>query len=363
VTVGQKDLSVQSGTNDCDGPSCYWGTPFNVALADPSAYLTVPADGTITGWRVRGLVAGAGVLRLHAMKPLGGVQYLGVGDTIAASSVNGTAVNPASLAVHAADALSVSTESFNLAGAKSHLGYVNSPGASYSSVTLLSAGNTGNAYDPPSTGRTFLYNADVDLALPRIDSVDVSRGPIGGGTAVTVTGDHLSIVTAVKFGDASAVITAASNTSISAVSPASASGGIVDLSVSTAGGTAAKQFTYDDLKPPTVSKFKLSRSKFSVANIGGPVIARVGTTVKFDLSEDADVSFSVSRVGKKGHLKALSKKQRWVVTGKLGANKFTFSGRPGKRPLAAGKYVLTASPVDIVGTLGKTVRAAFRIVK
>jgi hypothetical protein len=363
VTVGQKDLSVQSGTDDCDGPMCSWTNYYNVALADPSVYLNVPADGTVSAWRVRGVEAGSGRFRMHALQSLGGLKYVGVGDTSAAAYVNGAGINVASMPVHAGDTLSVSAESFNVAGAKADMAYVNSSGASCSSIGILNSGNTADASNFPGTGCAYLFNADIDLTAPRIDGIDVASGPIAGGTNVTITGDHLAVASSVKFGGTPALVTAASNTKVTVVAPAAPSGGAVDLSVVTAGGVATTRFTYDDLKAPSISKFTMSRTKFGVANLGGPVLAKVGSTVRFKLSEAAAVTFSVSRVDKKGRLKALPKKRRWVVAGTLGTNRFTFTGRPGKKPLSVGKYVLLGSAIDVVGTKGKTVRVSFRIVK
>jgi hypothetical protein len=82
---------------------------------------------------------------------------------------------------------------------------------------------------------------------PAIEAVTPNHGPSRGGTSVTITGEHLSEATAVRFGTSAASFTVTSSQSITAVSPAGA--GNVEVSVETPVGTSAKTsadlFTYE----------------------------------------------------------------------------------------------------------------------
>ncbi len=88
--------------------------------------------------------------------------------------------------------------------------------------------------------------AGVSL-VPVVSGLRSTSGPAGGGTAVTVTGAHLTGATAVDFGSAAAMsFTVLSDTQITAVSPAGT--GTVDVTVTTPYGTSATssadQFSY-----------------------------------------------------------------------------------------------------------------------
>ena len=101
-----------------------------------------------------------------------------------------------------------------------------------------------------NTGDQFDY-----ISLPVITSISPTKGPIAGGTQVTITGTSLTAATSVKFGAAAATsFIVVSSTEITAISPA-ASAGKVNLSVTTAGGvsaiTAGDEFTYE--LPPTTT--------------------------------------------------------------------------------------------------------------
>ena len=133
---------------------------------------------------------------------------------------------------------------------------------------------------------------------------------------------------------------------------------------------------------PELRSLVLSPTRFRAANIGGAVISRkrkrrapVGSTVIYELSTAAAVSFSVERpvkgrkVGKK--CKKVTKANRsapkctfykplkgsFSVGGTAALNSFKFSGRIGNRTLKPGAYRL-------VGRCGTTLkRRIFHIVK
>jgi hypothetical protein len=86
-------------------------------------------------------------------------------------------------------------------------------------------------------------------AAPAVTGASPGTGPVGGGSAVTVTGTGFSGATAVDFGQVAGTgVTVNSATSITVDAPAGT--GTVDVTVITPAGTsaisAADQFTYSD---------------------------------------------------------------------------------------------------------------------
>ena len=74
---------------------------------------------------------------------------------------------------------------------------------------------------------------------PLVTGVNPSKGPVGGGTTVTVSGDHFSGATSVRFGGTATSFTVTSPTSLVAQVPAGPAGGAtVDVSVSNADGSS-----------------------------------------------------------------------------------------------------------------------------
>ena len=117
------------------------------------------------------------------------------------------------------------------------------------------------------TGVALSYNAETALVggssaehvgeawvfgrHPAIYGVKPNKGPVTGGTAVTIKGEHLSEATAVRFGAAEAtdVSVAPNGRSLTAVSPPGAGAGEVQISIETPVGASASEpadrFTYD----------------------------------------------------------------------------------------------------------------------
>ena len=105
-----------------------------------------------------------------------------------------------------------------------------------------------------------------------------------------------------------------------------------------------------------------------------------GATISFRLSELATVTFRVDRVlrGVRRHGTCVVRKRRsrgrpctryvpvpgsFTQAGVEGANSFHFDARVGGRLLFPGAYRLRASPRDNAGNVGKTVVAAFRVLR
>ena len=107
----------------------------------------------------------------------------------------------------------------------------------------------------------------------------------------------------------------------------------------------------------------------------------VGTTIRFTLSESADVRISFERkvagrrsggrcVKPKPRLRSKKRCPRWVKADKalvrkglgVGVQKVTFSGRIGRRALKPGGYRLTVVATGAAGTKSKPRRALFTVV-
>jgi hypothetical protein len=123
----------------------------------------------------------------------------------------------------------------------------------------------------------FTYNA----ATPTVSGLNVSSGPTGGGTIVTVSGSNFMGASAVYFGSTPGpVFTVNGDGSITAVSPL-AGAGVVDVTVVTANGTSATgasdQFTYNSnpASTPGVTSLSVSAGPSS----GGTVVTLTGTNL------------------------------------------------------------------------------------
>jgi hypothetical protein len=110
---------------------------------------------------------------------------------------------------------------------------------------------TGGGCSPPcADGSTCVGGScQPSSQVPSITSVQPSTGPIGGGSAVTISGKGFAANAKVRFGDvdATAVVVSGDGTSISCTTPAAQSAGLVSVTVSNPGGlqaTLAEAFAY-----------------------------------------------------------------------------------------------------------------------
>ncbi|SCK11428.1 hypothetical protein H181DRAFT_00623 [Streptomyces sp. WMMB 714] len=125
-------------------------------------------------------------------------------------------------------------------------------------VTVRSGASTSN-------GVSYVY-----AALPALTGISPERGPVSGGTAVTLTGTALTGATAVNFGAVPAQFTVVSATQITAVTPAGT--GAAPVTVTTPGGTSdAVYFFY--AVPPTLSVVLPTRGPTS----GGTSVVLTGS--------------------------------------------------------------------------------------
>ena len=111
-------------------------------------------------------------------------------------------------------------------------------------VTVTSAG--GASAPTPDDQFTF-------IPAPAVSGISPGRGPVSGGTLVTITGTNFIDVAAVNFGEDPAGFTVTDDSSITAVSPAVEAVDTVDVVVVTAGGTSssatADRFMYTNSPP------------------------------------------------------------------------------------------------------------------
>ncbi|MDO8034503.1 putative Ig domain-containing protein [Janthinobacterium sp. SUN128] len=133
-----------------------------------------------------------------------------------------------------------------------------------------------------STGGNGPYNTSRSYSLvinaqppPTITGVSPALGPLGGGTAVNITGTGFTGATALKFGSNNGLsVTVVNATSITATSPPGT--GVVNVFVTTPGGTniadAANRFTY--VPAPAIT---------SISPTAGPLGG--GTTVTINGSD------------------------------------------------------------------------------
>lgn len=140
-----------------------------------------------------------------------------------------------------------------------------------------------------------------------------------------------------------------------------------------------------DRAKPTVSGLSFSKSSFAAATSGASVSAKrkktpVGTKVSLRLSEAAALRFTVEskQSGRKAGRKCVAPKRsnrkkprctRYVskgsfaVTGKSGANSFTFRGRVGGKSLKPGSYRLTGQATDKAKNKSSVFQKSFTIIK
>jgi PKD domain/FG-GAP-like repeat/IPT/TIG domain len=124
------------------------------------------------------------------------------------------------------------------------------------SHTYCTAGNytvTLRVTDIDDWQNTSTASLTVTQTAPIVSTISPSYGPVGGGTAVTITGCGFTPTSTVSFGPASAVsVTFVSDRQILATTPPQASA-VVDVTVTSSAGSSAKspadQFTFQQACP------------------------------------------------------------------------------------------------------------------
>jgi len=149
-------------------------------------------------------------------------------------------------------------------------------------VVATNAGGTAT----PGAQKEFSTLAEA----PTVTAIDPARGPVAGGTTVTITGTNLAGATAVEFGAANpATIVSGGPTQIVATAPPG-SAGPVDVTVTTAGGTSAAspadQFTY--MAPVALKVSKTGTGGGAVRCDGGECAATYPFGAEVTLTAAAD---------------------------------------------------------------------------
>ncbi|WP_232247177.1 IPT/TIG domain-containing protein [Kitasatospora azatica] len=112
------------------------------------------------------------------------------------------------------------------------------PGGGTVQVTATTPGGTSN-------GVSYTY-----LQVPTLSSLAPDKGPVAGGSSVTLTGTNLTNATAVSFGATVASFVVVSATQIIATAP-TGSAGPVNVTVTTPGGTS-NALPYSRVQPPGI---------------------------------------------------------------------------------------------------------------
>jgi hypothetical protein len=116
-----------------------------------------------------------------------------------------------------------------------------------------------------------------------------------------------------------------------------------------------------DTLAPVISGFRSMRSVFGVARAATPRAARArrGTTLRYNLSENARVVIKIRR--------RVGARYRTVGTlrrsGLKGSNRVRFTGRIGRRALRAGRYRAVIRATDAAGNRSAPSLTRFRIVR
>ncbi len=232
-----------------------------------------------------------------------------------------------------------------------------------------------------------LASAELYTPPPVASGVSPSSGPTAGGTSVQITGMGLNQrIGSVRFGALPASsFTADAYGQLTAVAPPHAAGP-VDVTVTSGSGESklADAFTYaaDAISPPgvgpgadstrpVITGLRLSPARFR----GGSRLprlasaARVGTRIRFSLSEPATVELAFAarhtgrRVGRRCRrasrrlrhrprcTRSVAVATRVTIKGaRAGSNSVRFQGRLSRRrTLRAGRYRLAVTATDAAG--------------
>ncbi len=158
-------------------------------------------------------------------------------------------------------------------------------------------------------GRSCIAGAFTYRAVPSVNAVTASEGPVAGGISVTITGEHLAGATEVKFGTTAATsLEVKSESELAVKVPAAHEAGTVEVFVKTAGGESvepsAAHFTY-----------RVAPSVSSVSPKEGPATGGATVVIKGEHLEHAsEVRFGLVKATKvepvsEGELRATSPKQ------------------------------------------------------
>src|SRR5262249_11541348 len=111
VLVGPPDLTTaaqKAVIGPCNRPECSRSLFVNTALPEIGSRVAVPADGTVTSWRLNANPSVGGSFKLHVLRPLGGGQFAGTGSSAVSDvALDGIAMSATNLAVQAGDFIGI----------------------------------------------------------------------------------------------------------------------------------------------------------------------------------------------------------------------------------------------------------------
>ncbi|HEU5002201.1 MAG TPA: IPT/TIG domain-containing protein [Actinomycetota bacterium] len=262
------------------------------STADGRGYWLVASDGGIFNYGDAGFFGSAGAINLN--KPIVGMAPGGAGSGYWLVASDGGIFNYSTPFYGSAGAVHLNRPIVSMAPTPDGGGYwlVASDGGIF---------NYGDAGFQGSAGALTLAAPIVGAAgagtgstagsppvPPVVTSVAPTGGATTGGTAVTITGQHLAGATAVRFGTVAGAIVSDADSQIVATAPAQGAGS-VDITVSTQFGTSgtgsADRFTYF-VGAPSVSGISpthgLTTGGTSVTisgqNLAGATAVKFGTT-------------------------------------------------------------------------------------
>ena len=198
-------------------------SPGQITAVTPPGYaarlVVVQTSGGSTGNVPEGIFTYVGGAAIASISPLAGPASGGTTVTITGAGFNsGSTVKFGSTTAASVNLISATT-----------LEAVAPAGTGSVSISVTTDGYTS------THNQSFVYQG---APAPSVTNVNHWRGPIAGGTTVTITGANFTGATAVKFGAANAAsFTVQSDTQITAVTPAGAEG-MADVQVTTPAGTS-----------------------------------------------------------------------------------------------------------------------------
>ena len=248
-------------------------------------------------------------------------------------------------------------------------------GGAWSEYAPGLADNTTATPTGAGAGAVPMFNATVELIAPEIVLMTSTQGPSTGGDVVALTGAHLAVVTSVTFGGVGAEVIRADGNQVVVAAPPHPPGP-VEVVLTTAGGSAAGRYEYvapagpaRDGARPTLRGLAISPGAFrAIVGAQKAIVARrgkrLGARVSYRAGEAVRTKFTVERArrGRGGRARYVKTPGSFVHAGKVGPNKFRFTGRVGGELLSPGRYRLVAVATDAAGNRSKKpLRRSFRI--
>nr|WP_269330170.1 IPT/TIG domain-containing protein [Kineosporia babensis] len=270
-----------TGLNPSTGPEAggtsvtITGTGFDGATAVrfgavPATLFTVSTDNSITATAP----AGSGVVDVTVTGP-GGTSTVVVGDRYRYAPVPVLAgISPTFGPTAGGTVVTLSGSGFTAASSVTVNGAaVGFTVNSDSTITLTTPGGTGTVPIVVTTpGGTTAAQQFTYANAPTISSLSPDRGPLGGGTSVTIDGTGFTSGSSVTFGGSAATsVQFVSSTRLTAVTPATATAGPVTATVTTAYGSASSTYRY--VQAPTVTAVQPGAGPLA----GGTAVTITGT--------------------------------------------------------------------------------------